>query len=128
MSAEAALAALAADGAELLLRDGRLHAKPPGRISPRTAALVRSHAEELRARLARPIDLTDGCAHLLAIGRWVTCECCERFKARPAHRPDGSCTVHGETWARVPFHCETFIPAAPDLNSRGSHRPEGHAA
>ncbi len=128
MSADDALAALAADGAELLLRGGRLHAKPPGRVSEATAVLIRSHAEELRSRLAHPLDLTDGCAAMLALGRWVICESCNRFNARPAHRPDGLCTAHGETWARAPLHCETFLSAAPDLNSRGSQRPEGYAA
>jgi len=108
MSIEAALAALDADGAELMLRDGRLHARPAGRITAATADLVKVHAAELRRRLAHPLDFTKEQADLLTHGRWVLCERCTRFIARPARLPDGLCERHGETWARVPLPCADF--------------------
>ena len=109
MSIEAAFAALEADGAELALKGGRLHARPAGRITPATLHLVRGHASELRQRLAHPLDLSAEHAITLALGHWVLCESCAHFTARPARLPDGLCDMHGETWARVPLPCGDYL-------------------
>jgi hypothetical protein len=112
MTIEAALAALDADGVELSLKSGRLHARPAGRISTATAGLVRAHADELRWRLGNPIDFIEEQAALLQGGIWILCHRCRFFSARPASRPDGLCSVHGQTWARVPLPCRDFTAAS----------------
>ncbi len=56
MNAAEVLATVKADGVELAIRDGRLCARPAGRIHPTLAELVRRHSHELRALVAENVE------------------------------------------------------------------------
>lgn len=46
----------------------------------------------------------------LQLGLLVVCRECKHFSARTGQQPNGSCTIHGETWAAVPFDCPDYLP------------------
>jgi hypothetical protein len=56
VNAAEVLATVKADGVELAIRDGRLCARPAGRIRPPLAELVRQHSQGLRALLAESAE------------------------------------------------------------------------
>lgn len=108
------LHAVAADGVQLVVWEGRLHARPPGRIRPETLALVRAHIDELRALAADPWA---DCADAFRLGRLHQCRACRHFA--DVVPPDGDdLGVQGAGWCRrfnvaahplTPFCCDGYV-------------------
>jgi len=104
MSAAQAIAAVRADGAELVLKDGHLCATPAGKVKPSTVALVREHAPELK-------DLLTWCSAAVHIGTLRQCFRCTHYGASTTgSSPDfGKCKHHGEVHAYAPLlRCDEY--------------------
>ena len=107
---ESPLARLAAEGADVVMLDGRLSVLPAGRASPETVVLIRQHAETLRGLMVSPVDLVIPELHGagIAAGALTLCERCTQFSPVRNLLADGWCQTQGPVFGRCPDICREY--------------------
>lgn len=105
------VARLRNEGIQLRVDGDRLLYGPPGKVTSGSLRMIRDKRAELLEVLRQQSsgDLEAPFRAALRTGRLVVCCRCACFTPRPEEQPDGFCSTHGTTWARVPFACPDFV-------------------
>ena len=95
-------------GVSVRLHGEQLTAGPPEALTPQARDLIHTNRDTLISTLSVVHDTTRDYQDALRAGRLVICARCQNFTAQPNQQPDGQCSLHGATWARVPFQCAQY--------------------